>query len=206
MVRVKICGITNPEDARWSVQCGAWALGFIFYKKSPRYIQPANAKKIIHDLPPFITPVGVFVNETESNIKRIAFTCGIQVLQLHGEESPLFCQNLKKYRIIKAFRLKEGFDFSKVARYSVDAFLFDTYDEKQQGGTGKTFDWSMLADKNFEKPVILSGGLNPDNVDEAVEAVRPFAIDIGSGVEERPGKKNKELLKKLFAQRINSYA
>ena len=200
MIRVKICGITNKEDALKSVELGAWALGFIFYRKSPRFVSPYKVKKIIDALPPLVTPVGVFVNQNEGAIKDIVDFCGINNVQLHGDEAPLVCQRLsKKYKVIKAFRVKEGFNMSNLGSYPVSAFLMDAYDDAAFGGTGKTFNWDIIRDKKFPKPVILSGGLNPDNVGKAVSEVNPYAVDVSSGVEKEPGKKDFGLLEKFFA-------
>ena len=195
MVRVKICGITNSEDASKAVYYGAWALGFIFYKKSPRYISPSRARKIIEDLPPFVTPVGVFVNHKERAVADICHFTRIQTIQLHGDETEMFCRRLKNYKIIKAFRIHDRFDFSKIASYPVSAFLFDTYQEGVEGGTGKTFSWSLLNEQKFKKPFILSGGLNPQNVQEAIRETQPFAVDVTSGVEKSPGIKDPQLMK-----------
>ena len=195
MTRVKICGITNKEDALKSVQLGAWALGFIFYKKSPRYVSPFKAKRIIEELPPFVTPVGVFVNQNEGAIKDIVDFCGIKTIQLHGDETPQTCQCLgKKYKVIKAFRVRDGFNISGVSEYPTAAYLMDTYQEDIYGGSGKTFNWDIIKDKKFERPIILSGGLNPENVGKAVATVHPFAVDVSSDVEKEPGRKDYRLI------------
>ena len=199
MTRVKICGITNIEDALAAADFGASAVGFIFYKKSPRFISPAQAKKIISLLPPFVVPVGVFVNEKEETIKRIAATSRLQALQLHGDESPAFCRRFKDFKVIKAFRVRASFSIDIIKRYKVDAFLFDTYQQNAYGGTGQTFDWSMLKGmKKMTTPIIFSGGLNADNVRQAIAEIKPYAVDVSSGVEERPGKKNLSALKAFF--------
>ncbi len=194
MIKIKICGITNLEDAQHAVACGAWALGFIFYKKSPRYISPFKARSIIEKLPPFVTPVGVFVDQREGAIKEIAGFAGITTIQLHGDESPALCQRLRQFILIKALRVDEKFNPSNLGSYPVQAFLFDAYQEGVPGGTGRTFNWEILRDKKFPKPVILSGGLNPDNVQEALRTLRLYAVDVSSGVEESPGKKSKRLV------------
>ena len=201
MVRVKICGITNLEDALCVADLGAWALGFIFYRKSPRNISPFKAKKIIQELPPFVTPVGVFVNQKEGAVKDIAEFCGIRTLQFHGDETPPYCQRFHRdYKVIKAFRVKERFDISGLGAYRVSAYLFDTYQEDLFGGSGKTFNWDVIRDKKFNTPVILSGGLNTDNVAQAIEAVKPFAVDVSSGVETTPGKKSEKLVTEFLAK------
>ena len=190
MTRVKICGITNKDDALAAAKLGAWALGFIFYKQSPRYVSPFKAKKIIDELPPFVTPVGVFVNLKEGAVMDIAEFCGISTLQLHGDESPQYCRRLKKFKLIKAFRVKEDFNISGLGEYPVSAYLFDGHEKGVFGGTGKTFDWEVIKDKKIPKPVILSGGLSPENVAGAVRGLSPYAVDVSSGVEKEPGKKD----------------
>ena len=201
MVRVKICGITSREDAQKAANLGAWALGFIFHKKSPRFIAPARAKKIIQDLPPFVTPVGVFVNHPGGAIRDIISHCGLRVVQLHGDEDPHYCHRLRRYnvKIIKAFRVDDQFDFKKVLDYHVDAYLFDTHSDEAYGGTGKTFNWHLLHEfKSTNKPFIVSGGLNPQNVIEVVNTLKPYAVDASSGLEEEPGKKSHSKLKEFI--------
>ena len=199
MVEVKICGITNIKDAREAVECGAWALGFNFYKKSPRYIVPVKAKKIIDQLPRNIVTVGVFVNEQESLIKRIEEYCHLQMLQFHGEETPQFCLRFPEHKIIKAFRIRPEFDVGTVSYYKTDYILFDAFKKDIYGGSGQVFDWDLVRDnKKIQVPVILSGGLNPANVAQAIKEVKPFAVDVASGVEKMPGKKDFKLLKEFF--------
>ena len=180
MVRVKICGITSELDAQRAARAGAWALGFIFYKKSPRFISPFKAKKIIDSLPPFITPVGVFVNHKAGAVRDIITHCGLRAVQLHGDEDHHFCHRLKRYnvKIIKVFRVCEGFDPKVVENFKVDAFMFDTYDQYNFGGTGKTFDWKLLKQVKSanDVPIILSGGLNNQNVIEPVKRRRQRRI------------------------------
>ena len=202
MVRVKICGITNKEDALKASRLGAWALGFVFTPKSPRYIPAQEARKIIAAIPPFVTAVGVFVNETEETVKHVADLCGIKTLQFHGDETPLYCGRFKGYQTIKAFRVKEGFDFGILNRYAVSGYLLDTYQENLYGGSGKTFGWEILKGRKFPGPLILSGGLNPQNIRQAMKIVQPYAVDVSSGVEKSPGKKGLKLLSKFFS-RIN---
>jgi len=199
MVRVKICGITNERDALAAVKYGAWALGFVFYAKSPRYVTPAKAKAIIQRLPPFVTAVGVFVNEQLSVVKRIAEFCGLNALQFHGDETPAYCQKFKGYKTIKAFRIKDKFDPRNISRYKVDAYLLDAFHEKLFGGSGQTFNWDFIEDhKKLNKPVILSGGLSPRNVAQSISKVKPYAIDVSSGVEQSPGKKSDKFIREFF--------
>jgi phosphoribosylanthranilate isomerase len=201
MVRIKICGITNEHDALKATALGAWALGFIFYKKSPRYVGAYKARKIISLLPPFVTPVGVFVNQKEGAIKDIARFCGLRALQFHGEETPEFCQRFRDYKVIKAFRVGKDFDPLLPKQFSVAAYLFDTYEEGNYGGTGKPFPWKLIKQgKDYNVPLILSGGLTAENVRAAIEEVRPYAVDVNSGVEQAPGVKSERLLKEFISQ------
>ena len=199
VVRVKICGITNSEDASQAVALGADALGFIF-APSPRRIRPEEARRIIAALPPFVIPVGVFVNEEPHTIMEVATTCGLGLVQLHGDESAAACAELMP-RTVKAFRIKKDYSLNTIKPYvgNVRALLFDTYSEKLRGGTGRTFDWSVAAEgKKLGVPLILSGGLSPANIAEAITAVRPHAVDVNSGIEERPGKKDHRLMGALM--------
>jgi len=195
MTKVKICGITNNEDAQKAVYYGAWAVGFIFYKKSPRYVSPSKARKIIEGLPPFVTPVGVFVNLRERAVKDICYFTRIQTLQFHGDEDPAFCTRFRDCKVIKAFRVGEGFDFKQVSQYRVDAYLFDSSQERSFGGSGKSFNWQVLKEQKFDRPYILSGGLNPENIKQALSELTPFAVDVSSGVEKSPGIKNPRLIR-----------
>lgn len=195
--KIKICGITNMEDAQAAADYGADALGFIFYKESKRYVDPEVAKSIVSALPPFIATVGVFVNHDLGEISRIKETTGIQVAQLHGDETPEFASSLP-IEVIKVIRVKDKSDLDKVAQYSGQAILFDTYSDKEYGGTGESFDWKILNNLSSEKKVVLSGGLNPENVLEAIQIVRPYAVDVSSGVEDTPGKKDHTKIKKFI--------
>lgn len=203
--RVKICGTTRLEDARYAAELGVDALGFIFYPPSPRFIQAEKARAIINQLPPFVDPVGVFVDASIDEIIATA-QIGLVYLQLHGRESAEFCRRLRRElpfcRLIKAFRVgadSRAGDFSPY-RDCVDAYLLDTYVKGEKGGTGAVFDWTLMNSLNLERPVILAGGLSPANITQAVAAVCPYGVDVNSGVEVRPGVKDHSLVKKLFAR------
>lgn len=191
MVRVKICGITNPADAQHAAACGADALGFIFYPGSPRFVAPDRARCIIADLPPFVTTVGLFVNEPSARIREIADFCGLNVIQLHGDEGPELC-NHPPYRVIKALRLQDGMSPDTMPDYKASALLLDASVPGQYGGTGQVCDWGLAAEFASQRKVILAGGLTPANVAEAVERVRPYGVDVSSGVESAAGKKDAE--------------
>jgi phosphoribosylanthranilate isomerase len=193
-VKVKVCGTTRLKDALLAVECGADAIGFIFYKKSPRCVSVKTAKEICSKLPPFVLRVGVFVNETADRINRIADRCGLDAVQLHGDESPAFCKKIR-VRLIKAVRVKDSGSLRGLSRYPVDGFLLDTYKEDQWGGTGKVFDWELAARAKKYGPVILAGGLNPRNVKAAIQKVKPYGVDVSSGVEQSPGKKDPKKVK-----------
>ncbi|MBM4129326.1 MAG: phosphoribosylanthranilate isomerase [Nitrospira sp.] len=199
-VRVKICGITNPDDAMGAVNFGADALGFVFFKGSPRFITPEEAASIIKNLPPFITTVGVFVNERPENIEHILSQTNIDVVQLHGDEPPETCSTLR--RVIKAIRVRslESLDPLKNYKDKVSAFLLDTFVPDTPGGTGQQFNWDIAVyAKQFGK-IILAGGLTPDNVVEAVRRVRPYGVDVSSGVELEKRKKDRKKMK-LFIEK-----
>jgi phosphoribosylanthranilate isomerase len=201
-VKVKICGITNLEDASIAVELGADALGFIF-APSPRRIAPQTAREIIRAVPPFVKTVGVFVNEAPATIREVMQHCGLDLVQLHGDESPAFCDELMPYTI-KALRIKDESSLQTSQPYhgKVRALLLDTYSKEKAGGTGKTFDWNLaIKIKKMGIPIILSGGLGPSNIDLAIHTVRPYAVDVNSGVEKCPGKKSHTLIKALMAKR-----
>jgi len=198
MVRVKVCGITNAEDAQKAVYYGAWAVGFIFTKKSPRYVSPSRARKIIESLPPFVVPVGVFVDQSERAVRDICKFTRIRTLQFHGEEKPVYCKRFADYKIIKAFRIGEFFPADMINKYKVDAYLFDTYREDAQGGTGEAFSWDILKGVKVDRPVILAGGLNAQNIQQALDVVKPYAVDVSSGIEKAPGIKDSRLIRAFF--------
>ena len=191
MVKVKICGITNLEDALAALFCGADAIGFVFYKKSPRYIDPIKARNISRILPKKILKVGVFVDEREGRIKSISKMCALDFLQFHGNESPEFCSKFKGYKVIKAFKVKDKIDLASLKEYKRFAYLFDTFSKSKVGGTGKKFNWNLLREKGkMNNPVFLSGGLNAGNIKSALKIVKPDWVDLSSSVESKPGKKD----------------
>lgn len=193
-VKVKVCGTTRLEDALQAVECGADAIGFIFYRKSPRYVTAKTAKDICSKLPPFVNRVGVFVNETVETVNRIADRCGLDAVQLHGDESPAFCRKIR-HRVIKAVRVKDAGSLKGLSRYPVDGFLLDTYKEDQRGGTGEVFDWDLARRAKKHGPIIIAGGLNPGNVKAAIQKAQPYGVDVSSGVEQSPGKKDPKKIK-----------
>ena len=194
--RVKICGITNLEDARYAVESGADELGFNFYKKSPRYISPQNAKAIIEKLPPSVFKVGVYVNESIKNILRTSKIAGLDAIQLHGDESYEYVTDLHsrtKIEIIKAVRVDPDFDWRNAMDFDAHAILFDGFSNDEYGGSGNRFDWKIAEDAVVMIPYLyLAGGLSADNAAEAIRTVRPYAVDVASGVESSPGKKDPE--------------
>ena len=192
-IKVKVCGITNAEDALAAVEAGADALGFIFYEKSPRYVVPAVAANIIAELPPLVTPVGVFVNEGLATVRSIMDTCGLAMAQLHGDENVSYCRELDR-PAMKALRLRDRGSLLALAEYQgrggVRGFVLDTFSELAYGGTGQITDWGLAAEVAKSTPLLLAGGLTPDNVTEAIRTVRPYGVDVSSGVESAPGKKD----------------
>ena len=197
MIHVKICGITSFNDAIMAANYGASALGFIFYEKSPRYINPEILKTWISNVPSSVKKVGVFVNKDVDKVNKIAEELNLGMVQLHGDESPAYCNQMIK-PVIKVFRVNNKFDSIMLNNYQVATFLFDTYNKENHGGTGESFNWQSILQLNTEIPVILSGGLNADNVLEGIEVVKPSAVDVNSGVEAAPGKKDEEKIKNLF--------
>jgi phosphoribosylanthranilate isomerase len=195
--KVKICGITNYEDAVAAMEMGADLLGFNFYPGSPRYIPPEKAAAIIRKLPAFIDVVGVFVNSTIEQVREIASQCQLDWIQLHGEETPEFCRWLTydTAKLMKALRIKDASDLLQVDNYSTEAILLDAYDPKRYGGTGITFDWNVIG--HIGRRIFLAGGINPSNAVAAVE-LGVYGIDVCSGVEAKPGKKDHKKMKALF--------
>lgn len=196
MVRVKICGITNLEDALLAASLGADALGFVLYPPSPRAISPDAARAIIAQLPPFVTTVGVFVDEDTARVKELAGQLGLDWVQLHGRESPDYCKSLGR-RVIKGFRIQDENSLTALTAYrgAAQAFLLDAYKKGLAGGTGETFNWDLARQARKYGPIILAGGLTPENVAQAIATARPQAVDVASGVEATPGKKDPEKLR-----------
>ncbi len=197
MTRVKICGITNVEDALAAIDAGAWALGFNFYRGSARYLTPHSARRIIEQLPSSVLSVGVFVNQgSPTSVAQAIDESGVGAAQLHGDESPAFCRALGQYKIIKALRVNRGFTTEQAAEYQTDAMLLDAFCEQARGGTGKTFDWTVARRvRDCVPKLILAGGLTVENVEAAVKAVEPYAVDVCSGVESAPGRKESHLMR-----------
>ncbi|MDT8440578.1 MAG: phosphoribosylanthranilate isomerase [Desulfuromonadales bacterium] len=188
-MKVKICGITSIDDALHASACGADALGFVFHAGSPRHVTPEQARAIIAALPPFVTTVGLFVNEQPATIRAIAGDCGLDIIQLHGDERPVDC-DFTPLRAIKALRVKDATSLAGHDAYRTSALLLDTWVQDAYGGTGHAFNWSLAAEVAGQRPVILAGGLTPDNVAAAIRQVRPYGVDVSSGVESRPGRKD----------------
>ena len=188
MVKVKICGITNLEDALAVVRWGADALGFVF-APSPRQVTLQQVAQIVAELPPFVCKVGVFVDSELQEVKETMRACGLDLAQLHGSESPGFCQELFP-RVIKSFRVKDESVLDLLPQYRVGAYLLDSYDASLRGGTGQSFDWGIARKARHYGPIILSGGLSSANVRQAIDRVRPYAVDVSSGVESNPGVKD----------------
>jgi phosphoribosylanthranilate isomerase len=197
MTLIKICGITNVHDALAAVAAGADALGFNFYKPSPRYVTPQTAREIVAKLPVSVLTVGVFVNEESQSVRNIANEANVAALQLHGDESPEYCRELGKDRyVIKTFAVANDFDVQRIQLYRVEAIMLDTKHNSLRGGTGRVFDWSVAKEVNdFVPKLFLAGGLSPENIEEAVATVRPYAIDACSALEDEPGRKNHERMR-----------
>lgn len=199
MVRVKICGITNLSDAAAAIDAGADALGFVFVDSSPRAITPQKAAAIISRIPPFVQTVGLFVNEDPERVDWIADFCGIDIVQLHGDEDPDYCLDIRR-RVIKGVRVKDRRSIEGLDRYQVSAILCDAWSGKGYGGTGESFDWSILRDHHLPHPLILAGGLTPETVAGAVAMLRPWGVDVSSGVERSPGVKDHDLVRRFIAE------
>jgi phosphoribosylanthranilate isomerase len=200
--RIKVCGITELEDARAAVAAGADGLGFIFVAKSPRVVDPDMVRAITDELPPFVDSIGVFCDEEIKVVEEIVNYCRLTLVQLHGSESPEYCKNIS-CPVIKSFAMHGDSGSEKLAAYSevVSGFLLDTYHEDLAGGTGKVFDWELIEQIQPPGPIILAGGLNPENVGAAIRQVKPFAVDVNSGVEYQPGRKDTDKLKS-FADEV----
>ncbi len=196
--RIKICGITNLDDALFALDAGADALGFVFYSASPRRIDPESVREIVRHLPPFTKIVGVFVDEKIETVREIAKYCYLDLCQLHGNESPEFCEWCER-RVIKAFRVKDNSFLTEMKRYAVAGFLLDAYHPDRYGGTGEAADWVLAKEGARQGTVVLAGGLTPENVGAAIAQVRPYAVDVSSGVEREPGQKDREKVRRFIA-------
>lgn len=205
MTFIKICGITNLDDALAAIDSGADALGFNFYKPSPRYITPQSAHAIITKLPQSILTVGVFVNEiTPQSVEDLARDAGVTAIQLHGDESPDYCRALKPRYVIKALAAGADFETQFTPSYDVEAILLDTKDDALRGGTGRVFDWSIAQDvRRTVRKLFLAGGLSLQNIEEAILSVNPYGVDACSALEETPGKKNHDRMA-AFVKKIRS--
>lgn len=202
--QVKICGITNENDALAAVEAGADALGFVLYRKSPRAVEPKTVKAIVARLPPFVVPVGVFVNEEAKVVRDLMDECGLMLAQLHGDESAAYCEQLGR-PVLKAFRLKNKTTFLALAEYQgragVRGFLIDAYSEDAYGGTGQVADWPLAAQVARSSRILLAGGLTPENVGAAIHAVQPYGVDVSSSVERQPGRKDHDKIR-AFIQAV----
>jgi phosphoribosylanthranilate isomerase len=200
MVQVKICGITSVEDAQAAVDAGADALGFVFYPPSPRYVTPEEAEQIIHTLPPFVTTVGLFVDVALAIVCETAAHCGLDRVQLHGRETPEFCRQVTR-PVIKAFRVENARSLRLLPEYKVSAYLLDAYVVGAlPGGTGVSFSWELAAQASPYGPVILAGGLTPENVKVAIAQTHPYGVDVSTGVERAPGIKDHEKVRQFIAR------
>jgi phosphoribosylanthranilate isomerase len=195
-MKVKICGITNYEDAKFCVESGADALGFIFYHKSKRYILPEKAKEIVSKLPAFVFKIGVFVNESLNAVNEIAEKVGLNIVQLHGDESSDYIE-LIKYPVIKSFRISPDFNFGSIEKYKNCNFLLDAYDENYFGGSGKVFNWDIIP-QFLRSKIILAGGISEKNIQSIFENINPYAVDIASSLEKSPGIKDHKKIKSFF--------
>jgi len=198
IVKVKICGITGGADALAAVDAGADALGFMFYAPSPRNVSFGVAAEIIRQLPPFVAKVGVFVNPSEDDVRRAVGECGLDTLQFHGEETPEFCRRFG-LKTMKAFRVRDAESLRQTDAYANEAWLLDSYVAGQLGGTGARFNWELATEAARRHTVLLAGGLTPENAAEAVRKVRPYGLDVSSGVESAPGKKDAAKVRAFIA-------
>ncbi|NOY53675.1 MAG: phosphoribosylanthranilate isomerase [Deltaproteobacteria bacterium] len=199
--RIKICGITNLDDALFAVEAGADALGFVFHSGSPRRIDAESVRAIVRHLPPFATVVGVFVDEKIETVREIARYCDLDLCQLHGDESPEFCEWCER-RVIKAFRIRDRSFLEEMKRYDVSGFLLDAWHPDRYGGTGEAADRTLAQEAAGKERVILAGGLTPENVGEAIARVRPYGVDVSSGVEVSPGQKDRDKVRR-FIEAVN---
>lgn len=198
MTLVKICGITRVEDALEAAALGASAIGLVFWSRSPRVIDPASARAIVEALPPLVTPVGVFVDQREAEVERIAAEARLGAVQLHGRETPEYCGRVRR-PVIKSFGVDGSFDEAVLQSYPAGiTVLLDAKDDEKHGGTGRRIDWTVAARVAGARRVMLAGGLDAGNVEEAIRTVRPFAIDVSSGVERAPGVKDHQKMRALF--------
>ena len=201
-MRIKICGITNLEDAEAAQLLGAWAVGLNHHPESPRLVEPGVAAEIGAALKRRCEVVGVFVNAPLQEIERAVEAEQLTMVQLHGDEGPAFCAEVARRtgaKVIKAFQVRSGADVQAAEAFRTDFHLFDAHHPAKRGGTGETFDWEIAAARDSEIPLMLAGGLRPGNVAEAIEVVRPFGVDVTSGVEAEPGRKDPALLEQFFA-------
>lgn len=216
MTLVKICGITNKRDALGAAGLGADMLGFVFYRVSKRYVDPKLARDINKEMPPSAVKVGVFVDEEKDKVLAIAEDAGLDILQFHGSETAEYCASFSpRFKVMKAFRVKDKMSLTDVNGYNTDYYLFDTYDDRPAsaggaagkastpfaaGGTGKVFDWSLLKNLHIFKPFLISGGLNTQNVGQAIKEFTPYGVDVSSSLEISPGKKNMDLVKRFIEE------
>ena len=206
-VRIKICGVTSLSDARFAVEEGADALGFVFYSSSPRYLAATAAAQISRSLPPFVARVGLFVDAGIEHVRDVISACNLDTIQFHGDESPAYCRHFAGVaKVIKAFRVRDAQSLDLMTQYETDAWLLDSYVPGKRGGTGHTFNWGLAMEaKMLGRPIILSGGLDSSNVTEAIRRVRPYAVDVSSGVESEPGHKDSNRVQ-AFIQAVRASA
>jgi len=204
--RVKFCGITSAEDAERAISVAPDALGFVFFKDSPRYVTPETAEAIIKNIPPFISAVGIFVNEDLMFVEECVYRCGLNAVQLHGDENPNYCLDFKKVgfkgiKLIKAIRVKDEESLRLIESCPADAILLDAYRSNVYGGTGKGFDRTLaLLAKEYGRRIIVAGGLNSDNVCDIIQEINPYGVDVSSGIESSPGVKNLELMEQFMQE------